>query len=68
MPTDLEKLHDDDLHADLACAIEQQGARHFLAAFKAHYPMHYEEMVAQYNHQESMKKVPMLFKPRAIPV
>lgn len=66
MPTDLEQLHEDDLYADLASAIEQRGARSFLVGFNSNYPQHYEEMVAQFNHHQHMKKIPVLFKPRAI--
>ena len=68
MPTDLEQLHEDDLYADLASAIEQRGARSFLITFQNHYPTHYGELVAQFNHQQTRKKVPALFvKSDALP-
>lgn len=69
MQTDLEKLHEDDLYADIASAIEQRGARTLLLSFQQNYPMHYEELVAQFNHQQTRKKVPALFvKPDALPM
>ena len=64
--TDLDRLHYDDLMADLCSAIEHHGARRLLLDFKERYPMHHRELAAQIHQQEKLEKVPALCKPYVI--
>jgi len=60
MVTELEKLQEQDVYAELASAIESRGARSFLNDFREFFPAHYQEMLAQMTRHE--KPVAALLK------
>lgn len=65
--TELEKLHMDDLKADLSSAIEKYGAREVLMSFKESYPNHYTELFVQMTRNLKTRTVPALLVKRDAP-
>lgn len=64
--TELDQLHFDDLKADLASAVEQQGARAVLLAFKESYPNHYNEIATAISRLANPKHIPVLLVKRDV--
>lgn len=61
MTQELQQFHFDDLCADLAMELTNNGARRFLMEFHQRYPLLYHEIRAQI--LRNNRQVPVLLKP-----